>query len=80
MKAREKFEQIKIWIDENSCLHNLKNWWVSLNEGWDTLRITSGIHVQVKKRAYGHKNMAYFKLKILQGCGYFKFKWVPMRH
>ncbi|MBT4790506.1 MAG: hypothetical protein HON90_02965 [Halobacteriovoraceae bacterium] len=44
----------------------------SLSEGMNNVIKT------VKKRAYGYRNMAYFKLKILQVCGFLNTKWVPM--
>ena len=60
-------------------------------DNWETIknyykyRVTSataeGINNVIKttkKRAYGYRNMAYFKLKILQVCGYLNSKYISM--
>ena len=90
-EAREKFEEIKTWIDQEQTLYNLKNWWESLNSNWNTFKnyfkfpcssaLSEGknnVIKTIKKRAYGYRNMAYFKLKILQVCGYLNSKHIPM--
>lgn len=92
-EAREKFDQINEWIDENSLFTHLKDWWENLNKGWETLKnyfrypassaLSEGMNnviKTIKKRAYGYKNMQYFKLKILQVCGYLNSKWIPMNY
>lgn len=89
-EARNKFEQLGIWIHQEK-LHSLMNWWKNLNQGWDTFknyfkhRVTSSLSEGVnnviktlKKRAYGYRNMAYFKLKILQVCGFLNSKYIDM--
>ena len=90
-EARAKFDEMGQWIDQAKVFYELKKWWKSFNDGWDTFknyfkhRVSSSLSEgmnnvikTVKKRAYGYKNMSYFKLKILQVCGFLNSKWVPM--
>lgn len=62
---------------------DLHKWWKNLNAGWDTLknyfewRITSALAEGInnvikslKRRSFGFRNMEYFRLKIMQVCGY----------
>ena len=46
-------------------------------------RVNDGLTINnviktIKKRAQGYRNMSYFKLKIMQVCGYLNSKYVPM--
>lgn len=88
--ARYKFEQLGIWIHQEK-FRSLMNWWKNFNQGWDTFknyfkfRVTSSLSEGVnnviktlKKKAYGYKNMAYFKLKILQVCGFLNSRYISM--
>lgn len=90
-EAREKFEEMGEWIDQAKVFYELKKWWKNFNDGWDTFknyfkhRVSSSLSEgmnnvikTVKKRAYGYRNMAYFKLKILQVCGFLNSKWISM--
>jgi transposase len=90
-EARAKFEQIGKWIDECSNFYELKKWWKNFNDGWDTFknyfhyRVSSALSEgqnnvikTLKRRGYGYRNMAYFKLKILQVCGFLNSRYVPM--
>jgi len=90
LDARRKFVQIKEWLKEGQ-FYSLSKWWQNLDRGWDTFAnyfkypITSSLSEginnvikTVKKRAYGYRNMQYFKLKIMQVCGYLNSKYVPM--
>ena len=90
-EAREKFDEMGEWIKQAKVFYQLKKWWKNFNDGWDTFknyfkhRVSSSLSEgmnnvikTVKKRAYGYRNMAYFKLKILQVCGFLNTKWVPM--
>ncbi|MFN8369355.1 MAG: ISL3 family transposase [Bacteriovoracaceae bacterium] len=90
-EAREKFVQMGEWIREIKTFYSLNKWWENLNRGWDTFknyfqyRITSSLSEginnvikTIKKRAYGYRNMAYFKLKIMQVCGYLNSKYISM--
>jgi len=90
-EARNKFEQIGAWIKEAKVFTQLEKWWKNLNSGWGTFgnyfehRVTSSLSEgqnnvikSLKKRAYGYRNMTYFKLKILQVCGYLNSRYVTM--
>lgn len=89
-EARKKFLQIREWLKEGQ-FYSLSRWWENLDRGWDTFknyfqyRVSSSLSEgknnvikTLKKRAYGYRNMQYFKLKILQVCGYLNSKYVPM--
>lgn len=65
------------------AFRDLHIWWKNLNQGWATLknyfehRVTSAIAEGInnviktlKRRSYGFRNMEYFRLKIMQVCGY----------
>lgn len=67
----------------------LMGWWNLMAEGWGTLknyftyRVTSGLAEGVnnvikalKRRAFGFRNMEYFRLKIMQACGYLNSRYV----
>ncbi len=82
--------EVEDWINFNR-FKNLKSWFKHFMNNWETIknyykyRVTSataeGINNVIKttkKRAYGYRNMAYFKLKILQVCGYLNSKYIPM--
>lgn len=90
-EAREKFVQLGEWIRQSQFFFELTKWWDNFNQGWDTFKnyfkhrvsssLSEGINnviKTVKKRAYGYRNMQYFKLKILQVCGYLNSRYVPM--
>lgn len=68
---------------------DLMTWWKNLNAGWDTLknyfhwRVTSGLAEGInnviktlKRRSYGFRNMEYFRLKIMQACGYLNSQFI----
>jgi transposase len=89
--AREKFDEMGEWIDQAGVFYELKKWWKNFDAGWETFknyfkhRVSSSLSEgmnnvikTVKKRAYGYRNMAYFKLKILQVCGFLNSKWISM--
>ncbi len=89
--AREKFEQIGEWIEQCPYLYELKKWWKNFNNGWGTFRnyfyyrVSSALSEgqnnaikALKRRGFGYRNMDYFKLKILQVCGFLNSKYVPM--
>jgi len=90
-EAREKFVQLGEWIREFPHFYDLNKWWKNFNLGWSTFknyfeyRVSSSLSEgqnnvikTLKKRGYGYRNMAYFKLKILQVCGFLNSKYVPM--
>lgn len=68
---------------------HLKNWWENLASGWATLKnyfefpVTSSLAEGVnnvikslKRRAFGFRNMDYFRLKIMQVCGYLNSRYI----
>lgn len=90
-EARAKFDEMGEWISQAKVFYELKKWWKNFDDGWDTFKnyfqyrvsssLSEGINnviKTVKKRAYGYRNMAYFKLKILQVCGFLNSKWISM--
>ncbi len=88
-EAQEIFEQIGDWIWQ--ChFEPLMRWHKSFERGWDTVknyfryRVTSALSEGInnvikalKRRAFGYKNMEYFRLKILQVCGYLNSRFIP---
>jgi transposase len=89
-EARYKFEQLGLWIHQEKFMA-LTRWWKNFDQGWNTFknyfkfRVTSSLSEGVnnviktlKKKAYGYKNMAYFKLKILQVCGFLNSRYINM--
>jgi transposase len=89
-EARYKFEQLGLWIHQEKFF-SLQRWWKNFDQGWDVFknyfkfRVTSSLSEGVnnviktlKKKAYGYKNMAYFKLKILQVCGFLNSRYINM--
>lgn len=92
-EARKKFEEMGDWIKQSKCFYSLEKWWKNFDRGWKTFknyfkhRVSSSLSEgmnnvikTIKKRAYGYRNMAYFKLKILQVCGFLSSKYVPMNY
>lgn len=86
--AKKVFEEIGDWIWQAGFQHLMK-WYSNLEKGWDTLknyfvyRVTSSLSEginnvikAIKRRAYGYKNMWYFRLKIMQVCGYLNSRYV----
>jgi transposase len=89
--ARTKFDQLGKWIEQSQFFYSLTKWWKNFDQGWNTFKnyfkhrvsssLSEGINnviKTVKKRAYGYRNMQYFKLKIMQVCGYLNSRYVPM--
>ncbi len=88
IEAEKIFHEVGTWIHDMN-FYPLKKWYDNLLKGWSTLRnyfrfrVTSAVsegHNNVikmlKRRAFGYRNMAYFKLKILQVCGYLNSKYI----
>lgn len=74
--------ELRDWIWE-SGIPEPKNWWNKLASQWKTLanyfthRVTTALSEGVnkvikslKRQCYGFRNMEYFRLKILQRCGF----------
>lgn len=90
------FNEIGVMITE-AGFPELKKWWRNTMKNWKTIinyfthrvstALSEGINnviKAVKRRAFGFKNMEYFKLKIMQQCGFlssdfmgFDGKWTP---
>ena len=81
---------IGIWLNQSDFV-TLRKWHEQLMKGWKTLRnwfkfrVTTSLSEgqnnvikTLKKKAYGYKNMAYFKLKILQVCGFLNSNYIEM--
>ena len=77
-EAREKFVEIGEWIKQCPHFYELKKWWKNFELGWSTFKnyfhypVSSSLSEgqnnvikSLKRRAFGYKNMAYFKLKIV---------------
>jgi transposase len=90
-EARDKFDQLGSWIKDSQFFYSLNKWWDNLDQGWITFKnyfkhrvsssLSEGINniiKTIKKKAYGYRNMSYFKLKIMQVCGYLNSRYVPM--
>jgi transposase len=86
--AKVVFEEIGDWIFQE-CFHPLMRWYNNFEKGWETVknyfthRITSALSEGVnnvikaiKRRAYGYRNMPYFRLKIMQVCGYLNSRYI----
>lgn len=90
LEAKRIFEEIGDWIWQARFTH-LMRWYTHLEKGWKTLRnyfryrvtsaLSEGINnviKMLKRRAFGYKNMEYFRLKIMQLCGYLNSKFIPL--
>jgi transposase len=87
-QAKEVFEQVGEWIWQ-AGFESLMKWHKNLENGWQTLknyfhhRVSSALsegHNNVikmlKRRAFGYRNMLYFRLKIMQVCGYLNSRYI----
>ena len=85
-KAEDTFDQLGEWIRQ-AGIPELKKWYAHLARRWEhvaayyrsptTSALSEGVNnviKTVKRRAFGYRNMAYFKLKIMQVCGHLKSK------
>lgn len=89
--AKEKFHQIGAWIRQSEYFYSLRRWWDNFEKSWSTFKnyfyypVSSSLSEgqnnaikALKRRAFGYKDMTYFKLKILQVCGFLNTRYVPM--
>lgn len=89
--AKAIFEEIGDWIFQ-AGFQPLMRWYVNLEQGWETLknyfryRVTSSLSEghnnvikAIKRRAYGYRNMDYFRLKIMQVCGYLNSRYAVVQ-
>lgn len=88
--AKEVFEEVGDWIFQ-SGFKSLQDWYCKIEKGWETLknyfefRVTSALSEGInnviktlKRKAYGYRNMNYFRLKIMQVCGYLNSRYCSM--
>ena len=88
-EAKEIFDEIGAWIFTHrfkSLLtwHNeIEKHWIHI-ENYFEYRITSALSEGInnvikmlKRRAFGYRNMEYFRLKIMQVCGYLNSRYIP---
>lgn len=89
LQARLAFHEVGGWIIEEG-FEPLKKWWFNLNSQWNQLanyfrhRVTTSVSEGInnvikmlKRRAFGYRNMEYFRLKIMQVCGYLNSRFIP---
>jgi transposase len=87
--AMTVMEEIGDWIWQEG-FQPLIRWYSRFEMGWKTVanyfeyRVTTSLSEGInnvikalKRRAYGYKNMDYFRLKIMQVCGYLNSRYVP---
>jgi transposase len=86
--ARTVFDEIALWSLQEYFAPLMK-WCRNFEAGWETVknyftnRITSALSEgmnnvikAIKRRAYGYRNMHYFRLKIMQVCGYLNSRYI----
>lgn len=87
-EAKKVFDEVGDWIFQCG-FKSLMKWYNNLEAGWDTLkhyfryRVTSSLSEgqnnvikMLKRRAFGFRNMEYFRLKIMQLCGYLNSRFI----
>ena len=89
-EAKRIFDEVGEWIYRSGFM-DLIQWHKRLEASWGTLknffrfRITTAL-AEAKnnvikaliRRAYGYRNMEYFRLKIMQVCGYLNSQFCPL--
>ena len=86
--AKAVFEDVALWSMQE-YFQPLMKWCRNFEAGWETVknyfthRITSALSEginnvikAIKRRAYGYRNMHYFRLKIMQVCGYLNSRYI----
>ncbi len=89
-EAREILIETKQWIKEGGFKF-LSTWVDNFVSSWDIVknyfkyRVTSALSEgqnnvikALKRRCFGFKNMTYFKLKIMQVCGYLNSRYISI--
>jgi transposase len=89
LSAKTVFTEIGDWIWQ-ADFKPLKKWYLNLEKNWETLknyfewRVTTSLSEainnvikSIKRRGFGYRNMQYFKLKIMQVCGYLNSRFMP---
>ena len=87
-EAQEKFDIIGGWIMQKG-FKSLHRWHNYMETRWETVKnyfkaryttaLSEGFNnviKTIKKQGYGYRNMEYFKLKIMQVCGYLNSKFI----
>jgi transposase len=87
-EARDVFMELRTWIYE-AGFPELKNWWHRLDNSWDTVQnyflckvttaLSEGVNnviKSIKRASFGFRNMKYFKLKIMQRCGFLNSEYM----
>ena len=90
-EAKTIFTEVGDWIWQCG-FEPLKKWYRNFEKGWETFknyfkyRVTSSLSEgtnnvikALKRRGFGYRNMEYFKLKIMQICGYLNSKYVSQQ-
>lgn len=85
--AHELMVQVREWIKEGK-FKVLQSWADNFISTWKTMknyfeyRVTSALSEgtnnvikSLKRRSFGFRNMTYFRLKIMQVCGYLKLRF-----
>lgn len=85
---RQKMAQDLV-AERSQAFASLEAWWENLASGWATLKnyfafpVTSSLAEGVnnvikslKRRSFGFRNMDYFRLKIMQVCGYLNSRYI----
>jgi transposase len=86
--AKQVFDEVGHWIFQ-CYFEPLMKWHRTLEGGWETLRnyftyrVSSSLSEgnnnvikMLKRRAFGYRNMEYFRLKIMQMCGYLNSRFI----
>ena len=86
--ARKVFLELRDWIFE-SGFPELKKWWDNLASNWQTVenyflcRVTTAMSEginnvikSIKRGSFGFRNMKYFRLKIMQRCGFLNSQYM----
>jgi len=89
LSAKTVFTKIGDWIWQ-ADFKPLKKWYLNLEKNWETLkndfewRVTTSLSEainnvikSIKRRGFGYRNRQYFKLKIMQVCGYLNSRFMP---
>lgn len=88
-EAKDIFDEVGSWIVLTG-FNVLWKWHNEVERGWKTLinyfkhRVTNALAEGInnvikmlKRRAFGYRNMDYFRLKIMQVCGYLNSRFIP---
>lgn len=89
LRALFVWTEIGDWI-KRCKFYQLRDWYENLNKKWNRLKtyfkyrvstsLSEGINnviKSIKRRGFGYRNMQYFKLKIMQVCGYLNSRHIP---